>query len=641
MHQYILDLFKKILTRRNLLVLFLITSIASSLSFFSFQFSAYTSNEIRKIASDDVAINAQNEAYDLSRIIVNRINSITTNLQLLGNAPTILSGNNQDVTRLFDAAQYSTEDLTEYYMWLDTGGNIISASNFARASFQYNTIGQNERVLLLAEPKETGDVYYSNIFRSHSDGIDRLYISHPLINSLQSQENLKGEFKGVVVASMRLSALETLLANELWPTFNSDVILTDRTGDIIYSVERSTYGRNIMENTAFLTRPFIQELDENTSADVTEFLKSSNGQAQAGVISIERGNKAITVASQPIIQNGKHFWTLYIVAPHVFADNVDILSTQQDMLALIVPLVIGAVSVLIAYLVLSWNWKLEDTVNARTMQLRKANASLREANSQLALLNEQLEQHAKLQRKFVNLAAHELRTPIMPILGATDLIESRFQSEGGEILLKRDEFDIVSRNARRLEKLATDILDVARIETNSLPLHKEQFNLNDLLEVAVSDIKNQFPSDRVAYSILMNESIEVYADKTKLARVLSHLLSNSAKFTDQGEIVITAAKEGIADDDKNGGKQDLIHISIADTGTGIDPIVMPRLFTKFTNEAGKDRAQLGSGLGLYISKGIIEAHGGKIWAENNTVGRGATFHLTLPVYKVDLRLNPV
>lgn len=133
-------MFQSVLVKKNLWVLLGIIVIASSLSIVSYQYSVYTSEEINRIASDDVVLNAQNEAYDLSRIVVNKIDSVTTNLQVLANAPSIQSGNAGDIAQLFDAAQYSTEDLTEYYMWLDSDGTIMTASNIARASYLYNTL---------------------------------------------------------------------------------------------------------------------------------------------------------------------------------------------------------------------------------------------------------------------------------------------------------------------------------------------------------------------------------------------------------------------------------------------------------------------------------------------------------------------
>jgi signal transduction histidine kinase len=620
------DVFQSILIKKNLSILLAIIIAASSLSIVSYQYSAYTSEEVSRIASDDVVLNAQNEAYDLSRIVVNKIDAVTTNLQVLANAPSIQSGDAEDISQLFDAAQYSTEDLTEYYMWLDSDGTIRTASNVARASYLYNALWQSEEPPFLTEPRKTGGIYYSGIIKSPSDNTERLYIAYPIVYSLQQNELLTGDFRGVIVASIRLDTLGTILTNELSPTFQSDVSLADITGVMVYSVDRSVIGKNIFEDPSYLTTPVLSELRGDAEAETAQFLKSSNMQRQAGVKNISTAGKTFTLASHPIIHNGNHFWTLYIIAPHVLTGNVADLLAKQDIFTMTILIVIGAISVGIAYLVLSWNKRLEATVTARTLELKNANISLTESNEQLALANDQLELHGRLQREFIDVAAHELRTPIMPILGMADILESKFrQSKNDEIILKRGDFEIVSRNARRLERLATDILDATKIETRSLRLNKEQFDLCEVAELAVDDIKNQFPSDKIRYVVQIDRGTRVFADKSKLTQVLSNLLSNAAKFTDDGSITVSGQVKTSA----NG--QNSVRISVSDTGTGIDSEVLPRLFTKFTNKAGTDRAQIGSGLGLYISKGIIQAHGGKIWAENNEDGRGCTFWIDIPL----------
>jgi signal transduction histidine kinase len=610
---------------KNIVVLILIATIASSLSVFSFQNSLQTSNEIRKVASEDITANAKNEAYDLSRIVLNKIDSVTTNLEVLASAPSIQAGMPQNIEQLFDAAQYSTEDLTEYYMWLDPEGSIVSASNIARASYQYNSMWKSDKPSFLIEPQKTASIYYSSIIHSPTDNADRLYISYPIVYSLQQDENLIGDFRGVIVASIRLDTLGSILTNELSPTFESDVSLADISGQMIYSVESPVIGKNIFENPVYLTTPILVDLNEDTTAKIIEFLKFANSERRSQATNISVEGKTVTIASYPIIQKGNHFWTLYITAPHIFTDNVDALLAKQGAYTMMTLIIIAAVSIGSGYLALSWNRRLESIVKARTIELNNSNTSLVESNAQLEQANERLKAQANLQREFVNIAAHELRTPIMPILGIADLLESKFQhSEIDEIILKKGDFEIISRNSRRLERLATDILDVSRIETHSLHLNIESFDLCDLIRHTVNDIKNQFPNDKVTYTVQAEKDLHLNADKSKISQALWNLLNNAAKFTDNGEITITCKTEQRAG-------QDVASLSISDTGIGIDPDIMPRLFTKFTTRAGFGRNQVGSGLGLYIVKGIIDAHGGQIEVENNKDRKGCTFWLQIPL----------
>jgi two-component system, OmpR family, sensor histidine kinase VicK len=237
------------------------------------------------------------------------------------------------------------------------------------------------------------------------------------------------------------------------------------------------------------------------------------------------------------------------------------------------------------------------------------------------LLAEKLKEADMLQREFIHIAAHELRTPIQPILGMAEMIESNLQEKKDASSIKPEEIEMIARNARRLQKLSEDILDIARIESNSLTLHKSLFNLNDILTLLIEDCKKQIQMDGREVKILYPQphDIEVYADKERMMQVLGNLLSNALKFTKQGTITISIEQN-------SNDKDQLLTVKVTDTGLGIDPALLMRLFTKFATKSEK-----GTGLGLYISKSIVEAHGGKIWAENNTDGKGATFTFTLPI----------
>jgi signal transduction histidine kinase len=230
---------------------------------------------------------------------------------------------------------------------------------------------------------------------------------------------------------------------------------------------------------------------------------------------------------------------------------------------------------------------------------------------------QQLKIHDKMQKEFVDIAAHELRTPIQPILGLSEVVRSKLKVEDKELIQL---LDVIKRNAQRLQRLTEDILDVSRIESQTLKMHKEKVNIGDRLLYVIGDTKKEIP-DPYKLKIFLTEpvgSFYVEADMGRLTQVVSNLLSNAVKFTDKGgEISVHVEK-----DDTN---QQII-VSVKDNGQGIDPEIFPRLFSKFTS-----KSHVGTGLGLFISKKIIEAHGGRIWAQNNSGGKGSTFSFTLPM----------
>ena len=234
-----------------------------------------------------------------------------------------------------------------------------------------------------------------------------------------------------------------------------------------------------------------------------------------------------------------------------------------------------------------------------------------------AELYEELKSNEKMQKEFINIAAHELRTPTQAILGYAEL--SQMQSSD----VKKDEaLSKIVKNAERLQRLTEDILDVTLIESQTLKLDKSKFDLRAMAASVLDDYRNRIQSGKNVELVLLNadKAAFVVADKGRISQVLSNLVSNALKFTKSGTVSVSI--EEVKNDDY---KKEFI-AAIKDTGTGIDSDIMPQLFTKFVS-----KSQTGTGLGLFISKSIVEAHSGRIWAENNPEGKGATFRFSLPL----------
>ena len=255
-------------------------------------------------------------------------------------------------------------------------------------------------------------------------------------------------------------------------------------------------------------------------------------------------------------------------------------------------------------------------------------------------LYEKLKGNEKMQKEFINIAAHELRTPIVPILSLSELLHSNAKKEGQQLHIQEEQqkemLEIILRNANRLHQLTEDILDVTRIESQILQVRKERFNLNDIILNIVEHYREQIANSNVKVMYESRNGITlVEADRQRMTQVISNLLDNALKFTQEGTVTVSIIERKDEGDGAGGGEAEVV-VSIKDTGTGIDPELMPRLFTKFAT-----KSYHGTGLGLFISKSIIEAHDGKMWAENNNDNnnnnnsdrkrKGATFYFTLPV----------
>jgi signal transduction histidine kinase len=283
-----------------------------------------------------------------------------------------------------------------------------------------------------------------------------------------------------------------------------------------------------------------------------------------------------------------------------------------------------------------------------------------------------LTEYEQSQKDFINIAAHELRTPIQPILGLSATLREEILNLGKQLqMMQREEAvykelhnasrsstvparsdstdrsssffsrsiekivlmaDVMNRNAKRLEKMTSNLLDLSRIENNKpLQLSKERFDLGIKIQNVINDTCSIIPDNkdiRIRFESNVNRtSIMIEGDKGRIFEVISNLLNNAIKFTEKGEVlVLLNEREGQA------------IVSVRDTGSGIAPEIYPKLFTKFTSKSEK-----GTGLGLFLAKNIVESHGGKIWAVNNTDGKGATFAFSMPIlmfdYTTETRIN--
>ncbi|HJR48908.1 MAG TPA: HAMP domain-containing sensor histidine kinase [Nitrososphaeraceae archaeon] len=235
-------------------------------------------------------------------------------------------------------------------------------------------------------------------------------------------------------------------------------------------------------------------------------------------------------------------------------------------------------------------------------------------------LVDQLEAHDRMQREFINIASHEMKTPTQAILGTSGLL--KYYPERKEELI-----EIIQRNAKRLQTLIDNILDVTRIESQTLILNKEPFNIHELISSVIEGYKDRIKGTNVQLVLKNNNNdnpIFVEADRDRIIQVLSNLLSNAIKFTDQGEISINLSER---QDNENHERKEVI-VSVADTGSGINSEIFSRLFSKFVSKSFQ-----GTGLGLFICKSIIQAHGGRIWAEDSRMSEdkiGATISFSLP-----------
>ncbi len=306
--------------------------------------------------------------------------------------------------------------------------------------------------------------------------------------------------------------------------------------------------------------------------------------------------------------------SLYILSNEIRTKTEEIKNTKKDLTEIEESLIAA-----------------NDKLAENTQKFAITNKELASVNKELVTSNEQIKQLALKQKEFIEITAHELRTPTQAILGYSEMMISN-PSVNMEYPKR------IMRNASRLQKLVSNILDMAKIDNNEFSLDKKPFNLDDLIITIVEDIQSQVSQDKENLSIHYNtasiikrgkekEDIKIVADKDRITQVITNLLDNAIRFTEKGTIVITISRDDIYKDNGNRNYLKEIIVKVKDSGKGLDPQLYSKVFSKFfsSSESGS------TGLDLYICKAIIEAHGGKIWVETNEDEKGTTFSFSLPL----------
>ena len=569
-----------IFSRKNLMLVILVISVAASISAISYEYSLYTSEQIEELAVQDIRSNSDIQVHDLANSFSNKMGDVVNTLQIISRTRSVLEGDVENAKPTFNQADDSSPEIIDFYMWLDSEGKLVWLSNINQTTYDMFKGTDLSYRLYFITPKDTNQLYYSSVIDSN-DHVARLYVSYPILGEPSDQ------FRGLVAAGIRSDAIGDFLESQLSPKLQGEVVLLDNTGIIMYSEDPQFVGKNV-----FGIR--FQSLLASSNVETLRAMNEGFTEALAGnsgMKDIILNEEKATFVYKPIILEGKQFGVLYMVTPHAYASDVAGLIDQQKNFSLMLIMITSAAAIGTILIILTWNKRLEQTVRTKTAELTRA--------------NEQLKTHDKMQKEFINVAAHELRTPTQAILGYAELLQ--MDPEGREEMIRA-----IYRNSVRLQRLTSDILDVTRIESEALRIDKERFNLKDVILGAMQDAKNQLPDGKVRL-VYEPEDIYLEADRGRITQVISNLLDNAAKFTKEGTITISVEK-------KNGQ----VIVSVRDTGAGIDNGIMPRLFSKFATKSDK-----GTGLGLFISRSIIEAHDGRIWCENHP-GSGATFAFSLP-----------
>ena len=618
------------------MIIGVIVAIAAILSLASYVSYNYTVNNISNSAINQIHVASQVEASDMSNLVAAKLELVVDNLRMLSDAPAVLAQNISGAQILFEEAQNSTQNFTHDYAWINATGTALTSANLTNmATIKQENLTFGQRPYFLGA-MTSGALYFSTNLVSTVSHIPSIYIAQPLyvdkvVNGLSTKV-----FNGIISASISLPSIGQYVESQLSSHSQGSLGLVDPNGVILYTKNASLIGINVLGN------EFQSSLPASVKQPLDNMLNQSL-EGKSGISDFSFNDTQSTFAYQPVIlpvsNQGYEFAILFITQPDVLA------STQSSEIGFLgevtVFTLIGIVtaSLVASIIVIRWNRDLNDRVKEKTAELVSANV--------------QLEQQNKTQRDIINIAAHELRTPTQTILTNIEIIEdilspsepikdASIQTVSNQSLFEKSDSNppesseiitsdlrgLVSstrRNANRLAVLTQHILEVAKIDNNALMLQVVRFDLNQTIREAIEDVRASFLFDPFGVDIskikiLFEPSSPTFfieADVTKVYEVITNFLSNALRHSGDsaGPIEISWEKSG-----------DQVIVKVRDEGTGIDPDILPRLFNKFVTKEG-------TGLGLYISKGYVEAQGGKVWAENNSSGKGATFYMSLPLVR--------
>jgi len=591
-----------------------IVAAAILFSILTYQYYMRNSSDVQHIAVEHIQSTTLAKVSDLTHILKNKLDLVTVNLEILSSSQELIDQRVELGKILLNTAQKTTSNVMDFYSWVDRNGTSIWSSPNVN-----DTVDEKFKVFSTAAQayfekiKDTQVPSYSNKIKL-TDGQSGILILYPIIdtqNKTITQNKTNEIFKGAILAGVSSETLDNFLQGQISPLSSANLSLVDSSGMMILTGIPKLVDANVFDK-KFDSSIGRSVNDNNREKNIINVFRSAVLNPRVGTTDVISDGKDVTVSYSPVISNGIHYFTIVLFLPHILASSLDDLVVQQRNFAILAMIIIISSAIGIFFVITYWNKGLRKVVYIQTKELQET--------------TKKLTYHDKLQKEFIDIAAHEFRTPIQSVLGYSEMIHANLKNFD-------QYFDKIIRNAKRLEKLTEDVLDVSRIEGKNLQLSKSYFDLNQTIKQVIEDHQEEALNKEVQiiFDSKKNIPATVYGDEARLQQVIDNLLSNAINFTQNGTITITAYRAQVdTNREIDDSDRESTVVEIKDTGTGINSEMLPRLFDKFAT-----RSMSGTGLGLYISKSIVDSHDGKIWAYNNKDGKGATFTFTLPITKKD------
>lgn len=498
---------------------------------------------------------------------------------------------NESLQQTIQVAKSSVSQYSDELVWLDSKGSLVYTTRTNSSDVIGSDLSGNEYYEL---PLATNHPAIVPVHNTNTNAVSAgsFAISVPITGR-------DGSFNGVLAVILPVDFVKQ---RSLEVGFDKDLILISNDGRILLHPSNSFEGLetigpqmalHLTEDSRNITLKSLQLMTEGRSG-ITEYN--------------EKNNQGELMAYAPVTVKGIHIWSVGLLQTAPTSPLFTKIFEERQNFTIVGTGLVATISGIFIIFILVLNRRLFATVSRQDTKIRNNLQDLQTAY-------ERLKEQEVIKDEFINIAAHELRTPVLPIVLSAENLADRMPED--------ENIKVILRNANRITKLTNDILDVSRIESNTLKLQKQKVNIKNLVEEVIQDARLKLlASENV--NIALESSIpptmeDVSIDRSRINQVLVNLVDNAINFTENGTIRV------LLEPDKE--TRGHLRISVLDQGKGIDPSIQGKLFGKFVTKS--DRAK-GTGLGLYLCKAIVESHGGTIRGENNSTGKGATFTLTLP-----------
>jgi signal transduction histidine kinase len=601
-------------------------SIIASIALYSIQLQRH--EQIAKESAEAFKSELASKSFYVSQLASQHIIGIKRLTELLSESSSLQNAEYDRSSILLQGAKSEWSNDIDAFFILDRDGLLSYTTNINPNSTALLGSSFSDHITYV-KTKETMKTFISPLTPA-TDSSLRLFVASPIV------DHQTGEFKGTISASIRAdtfaNSIEKIITSRSGPDSVSGLSLIDSEGKLMYSASQTNIGKNILSDEVLA--PIPQPIRDSLVSSIKEALAGKSGIWEIGSEELRQLNSNSTTSSGNLVDLVLISYSAVTVENEITmitflteSASLETIINQNESLEAtsvfaFIYAMLGAMTAFAAAIIVI-NIRLTKQVQEKTNQLVESNIQLQDAAAEITEQARQLKEADVKKGEFSAMITHELKTPLVSIIGYGSMM---LNGKLGELNLRQKEkLQIMYTNAERLTALIQDILDVQKLELGEMHLGFKESSANDIISESINSLRPQAEAKGIRLANNLNQALHVKCDPSRIIQVLNNLVSNAIKFSpNNSKIEVEAHLD-----------TQYVIFSVKDKGAGIPISKHDRIFNKFYQvDTSLTRKAGGTGLGLVICKGIVEAHKGKIWFESEE-GKGSIFSFTLPLSERD------